>query len=75
MAVIEQFDKLLAEQFKDRDIEIISVLIICVPFQCGVWGSMWNSIVSVPVHCLFIYIVYTEPENHLTVVENKQINY
>ena len=75
MAVIEQFDKLLAEQFKDCDIEIISVLIICVPFPCGVWGSMWNSIVSVPVHCLFIYIVYTEPENHLTVVENKQINY
>ena len=31
-------------------------LIVCVPFPFGVWGRMWNSIVSVPVldHCLFI---------------------
>ena len=27
----------------------------CVPFPFGVWGRMWNSIVSVPDHCLFIY--------------------
>ena len=27
-----------------------------VPFPCGVWGSMWNSIALVPDHCLFIYL-------------------
>ena len=25
------------------------------PFPIGVWGRVWNSIVSVPDHCLFIY--------------------
>ena len=34
---------------------LYDVLIVCVPFPCGVWGSMWNSIVSVPDHCLFIH--------------------
>ena len=31
------------------------VLIVCVPFPIGVQGRMWNSIVSVADHCLFIY--------------------
>ena len=33
------------------------VLIVGVPFQFGVEGRMWKSIVSVPDHCLFIYFV------------------
>ena len=35
---------------------LFGVLIVCVPFLYGVWGRMWNSTVSVPDHCLFIYI-------------------
>ena len=31
-------------------------LIVCVSFPLGVWGRMWNSTVSVPDHCLFIYV-------------------
>ena len=30
------------------------VLIVCVPCPFYVWGRMWNSIVSVPDHCLFV---------------------
>ena len=33
-----------------------AVLIIGVPFPFGVKDRIWNSIVSVPDHCLFIYI-------------------
>ena len=32
-----------------------AVLIVGVPFPFGVFGRMWNSIESVPDHCLFIY--------------------
>ena len=32
-----------------------AVLIFCVPFPYAVWGRKWNSIVSVPDHCLFIF--------------------
>ena len=39
-----------------------AVIIVNVPFPFGVYGRMWNSIVSVPVHCLFIYFA------HLTVL-------
>ena len=31
-----------------------AVLVVHVPFPFGVWGRMWNLIVSVPDHCLFI---------------------
>ena len=31
------------------------VLIVCVPFPFGVWGRMWNSIVSVRDYCIYIY--------------------
>ena len=31
------------------------VLIVVVPFQFGVKGRIWNSIVSVSDHCLFIF--------------------
>ena len=34
-----------------------AVLVVCVRFPFGVWVRMWNSIVSVPDHCLFIYFV------------------
>ena len=34
-----------------------AVLIVCFPFPFGVWGRMWNLIVSVPDHCLFIYML------------------
>ena len=33
-----------------------AVLVVRVPFPFGVWGRMWNSIVSVPDHCLCIYL-------------------
>ena len=31
-----------------------AILVVRVPFPFGVWGRMWNSVVSVPDHCLFI---------------------
>ena len=31
-----------------------AILIVCVPFPLGVW-IMWNAILSVPDHCIFIY--------------------
>ena len=31
---------------------LYTVLIVCVPFPVGVWGRMWNSIVSVPDDCV-----------------------
>ena len=34
---------------------LYAILIVCVPFPYGIWGRMWNSNVSVPDHCLFIY--------------------
>ena len=34
-----------------------AVLVVGVPFPRGVWDRMWNSIVSVPDHCRFIYFV------------------
>ena len=37
----------------------IAVLAVCVPFPFGVWGRLWNSIVSVPNHSLFIYFLRT----------------
>ena len=38
-----------------------AVLIVRVPFQFGVSGKMWNSIASVPDHCLFIYFQFADP--------------
>ena len=35
----------------------LAILIVGVLFPFGVLGRMWNSIVSVPDHCLFIYFV------------------
>ena len=32
-----------------------AVLTVDVPFPFGVQGRIWNSIVSVPDHCFFIY--------------------
>ena len=33
-----------------------AVFIVGVPFPFSVWGRMWNSLLSVPDHCLFIYL-------------------
>ena len=33
-------------------------LIVWISFSCVVCGSMWNSIESVPDHCLFIYFTH-----------------
>ena len=48
---------------------LYAVLIVCVPFPYGVWGRMWNSILSVSDHCLVIYFsnAYdtTAPLNHM----------
>ena len=41
-----------------------AVLVVLVPF--GVWGGMWNSIVSAPDHCLFVYF------SHLTQVQGRR---
>ena len=35
-----------------------AVLVVRVPFPFGVWGRMWNSILAVPDHCLFIYFLF-----------------
>ena len=35
-----------------------AVLVAFVPFPFGVWGRMWNSILSVPDHCHF-YLLYS----------------
>ena len=32
-----------------------TVLVVRIPFPFCVLGRVWNSIVSVPDHCLFIY--------------------
>ena len=37
-----------------------AVLIVGVLFPFGVYGRMWNSIVSVSDRCLFIYFVHCE---------------
>ena len=36
---------------------VSAVLVVRVPFVFGMWGRVWNSTVSVPDHCLFIYFV------------------
>ena len=35
-----------------------AVLIVCISLPLGVWGRMWNLIVSVPDHCPFFYLVH-----------------
>ena len=39
-----------------------AVLIVCILFRFGVLGRMWNSILSVTVHFLFIYLI-NEPRH------------
>ena len=38
-----------------------AVLVVRVPFPFGVFGKVWNSIVSIPDHCLFIYFKLSTP--------------
>ena len=35
-----------------------AVLLVSVPFPFGVCGGQWNSIVSVPGHCLSFYFIH-----------------
>ena len=37
----------------------VVLVIVRVSFPFDVWGRMWNSVVSVPDHCLFIYFKKT----------------
>ena len=34
-----------------------AVLVVRVPFPFGAWVRVWKPIVSVPDHCLFIYLM------------------
>ena len=34
-----------------------AVLAVSVPFPFGIWNRVWNSIVSVPDHCFFFYLL------------------
>ena len=43
-----------------------AVLVVRVPFPFGVWDRVWNLIVSVPDHSIFIYLVYIAPVNSST---------
>ena len=43
-----------------------AVLVVCVPFPFGVWDRVWNPIVSVPDHSIFICLVYIAPVNSST---------
>ena len=45
------------------------VLVVLVPF--GVGGGMWNSIVSAPDHCLFVYFSQsTQAQGRRLLLEN-----
>ena len=41
-----------------------AVLVVLVPF--GVWGGMWNSIVSAPDHCIFCLLFTVNPSSELS---------
>ena len=45
------WERLTRQLFTNRILN--AVLVVLVPF--GVRGGMWNSIVSAPDHCLFVY--------------------
>ena len=42
--------------FLSACVVLYSVIIACVPFPFGVWVRLCNLVVSVPDHCLFIYL-------------------
>ena len=50
--------KELSSWLSARAAVILCRLIVLVPFPFVVKGRMWNSIVSVPDYCLFIYFAY-----------------
>ena len=45
---------------------VVSIVGVTVPF--GVYDRMWNSIVSIPDHCLFIYVLLKDIK--LTIFNN-----
>ena len=46
-----------------------AILGVSVSFLFGVWDRMWNSIVSVPDHCLFIFFdLVSETKHELNVI-------
>ena len=38
-----------------------AVSIVCAPFSFGDWARVWNSIISVPYHCLFNFTSIIKP--------------
>ena len=50
-----------------------AILIVCVPFPFGVQGRMWNLIVSVPDHCLFIYFTLFSVTHPLLAVSDGEL--
>ena len=50
---------------------LYAVFIVCVPFPFGVWGKMWNSIVSVLDHCLFVYSDNQTLEDHVSILRKE----
>ena len=44
-----------------------AVFIVGVPFPFGISGRMWNSIVSVPDRCLFIYLPICDKNKFLNI--------
>ena len=43
-----------------------AIFIVCIPLPFGVYGRMWNLIVSVPDHCLLIYFSIKFKNNIIT---------
>ena len=53
VAVWPSAGKALTSWLSTSVVLLYAVFIICVPFLFGVSGRMWNSMASVPDHCLF----------------------
>ena len=45
-----------------------AVLVVLVPFLFGVWGGMWNSIVSAPDHSLIVYFSQSTQASLMNVI-------
>ena len=44
-----------------------AVFVVRVPFPFGIWGRVWNSIVSVPDHCLLSSLNFKNKNSFLSV--------
>ena len=52
MLTIKLWESAVPLAFHLRCFYFSAALVVRGPFPFGVWGRMWNSIVSVPDHCL-----------------------